>query len=85
MVPEKKTFGGLYPLGSHLGNVTSIMLLNFHFYVPKGFDIKGSLTFAVCKCPWFLEKIKVNQLFFYAQCFLFWIKYSMIVELVFHF
>ena len=28
---------------------------------------KGALTIAVCKCLWFLEKIKVSQLFFYAQ------------------
>ena len=46
---------------------------------------KGSLTFAVCKCPWFLEKKKVSKLFFHVHFYLFWIKYFMIVAFVFHF
>ena len=48
-------------------------------------DIKGSVTFSVRTCPWFLEKTKVSQLFFYAQFYLFWVKYFMTVEIVFHF
>ena len=43
---------------------------------------KEALTFSVCKCPWFLEKTKVNQLFFYAQFYLFWVKYFMTVKIV---
>ena len=46
---------------------------------------KGALTFSVCKCPWFLEKTKVSQLFFYAQFYLFWVKYFMTVEIVCYF
>ena len=38
LVPEK-IFEGfyhkLYGLGGHFGNVTSIMVINFHFHVPK--------------------------------------------------
>ena len=31
-----------------------------------GRHVDRSLAFAVCKCPWVLEKIKVSQLFFYS-------------------
>ena len=37
-VPEKKIFEGfvtIYGHGGHLGHVTSIMLINFHYHVPK--------------------------------------------------
>ena len=30
----------IYGHGSHLGHVTSIMLINFHFHVPKSLHIK---------------------------------------------
>ena len=38
LVPKKKIFLSVYTIyghGSHLGHVTSIMLMNFHFLVPK--------------------------------------------------
>ena len=65
-VPEKKIFEGflnIYGHGSHLGHVTSIMSINFHFLVPEslhikfgfdwpsGFWEKQVLSF-VCKWPW---------------------------------
>ena len=42
-VPEKKIFlrvFTIYGRGSHLGHVTSIMLINFHFLVPESFHAK---------------------------------------------
>ena len=30
----------IYGRGSHLGHVTSIMLINFHFLVPESFSCK---------------------------------------------
>ena len=33
----------IYGRGGHLGNVTSIMLINFHFLVPESFHTKFSL------------------------------------------
>ena len=32
----------IYGRGSHLGDVTSIMLINFHFLVPESFHAKFS-------------------------------------------
>ena len=40
---------------------------------------------SVCKCLWFLEKIKVSQLFFNVRFAISWIKYFMIVDLFFYF
>ena len=42
LVPEKKIFKGftIYGHGGHLGHVTSIMLINFNFLVPKSFRTK---------------------------------------------
>ena len=41
-VPEKKIFKGftIYGRGSHLGHVTSIMLIYFHSLVPESFHAK---------------------------------------------
>ena len=41
-VPEKKIFEGFLPYMGvvHLGHVTSIMLINFHFLVPESFHTK---------------------------------------------
>ena len=45
-VLEKKIFKDftiyftIYGLGGHLGNVTRIMLTNFHFLVPESFHTK---------------------------------------------
>ena len=42
-VPEKKIFEGffnIYGRGGHLGHVTSIRLINFHFLVPESFHTK---------------------------------------------
>ena len=42
-VPEKKIFEGFFTIyghGSHLGHVTSIMSINFHFLVPESLHIK---------------------------------------------
>ena len=42
-VPEKKIFEvffTIYGHGSHLGHVTSIMSINFHFLVPESLHIK---------------------------------------------
>ena len=42
-VQEKKIFEGFLPYmgrGGHLGHVTSIMLINFHFLVPESFHTK---------------------------------------------
>ena len=33
----------IYGHGGHLGNVTSIMLINFYLYVPKSFHVKYGL------------------------------------------
>ena len=55
----------------------------FSSETPLPIKANVSLTFSVCKCPWYLEKIDVSQLFFYAQFYLFWIKYFMKVEFVF--
>ena len=33
----------IYGRGGHLGHVTSIMLINFHFLVPESFHTKFSL------------------------------------------
>ena len=41
--------------GSHLGHVTSIMLLNFHFHVPKSLH-----TNLVKIAQWFLRKASFN-------------------------
>ena len=53
----------IYGYGGHLGHVTSIILINFHFHVPKsllfkiwlklpgGFREKQVLIFK-CKWPW---------------------------------
>ena len=54
-VPEKKILRGftIYGHGSHLGHVTSIMLLNFHFHVLKSlhtkFGQKGPVVFEKSK------------------------------------
>ena len=44
LVPEKKIFEGFLPYGrgSHLGHVTSIVAINFHFHVhvPKSLHTK---------------------------------------------
>ena len=53
----------LYGHGGHLGHVTIIMLINFHFHVPESLHTKfgskwhsGILEKPVlifrCKCPW---------------------------------
>ena len=44
-VPEKKIFEGFLPYrrGGHLGHVTSIISLDFHFLVPESFHIKFGL------------------------------------------
>ena len=44
LLPEKKIFEGfftIYGLGGHLGHVTGIMSINFHFPVP--FYIQNSV------------------------------------------
>ena len=44
LVPEKKIFDvfSIYGHGGHLGLVTSIILINFHFHVPKSLHTKFS-------------------------------------------
>ena len=46
LVPEKKILRGftIYGHGSFLGHVTSIILLNFYFYVPKSLHTKSGLN-----------------------------------------
>ena len=42
-VPEKKIFEGFLPIyghGGHLGDVTTIMSINFHFLVPESLHMK---------------------------------------------
>ena len=42
-VPEKKIFETVFTIdghGGHLGHVTSIMLITFHFLVPESFHTK---------------------------------------------
>ena len=41
--PERKIFEGFFTIyghGSHLGNVTTIVSINFHFLVPENLHIK---------------------------------------------
>ena len=55
LVPEKiffKFFFTIYGHASHLGHVTSIMLINFQFLVPKSLHTKFWLKMA----QWFLRK-----------------------------
>ena len=45
----------IYGHGGHLGHVTSIMLINFHFHVPKSLHKK-----LVKMAKWFLRKAIFN-------------------------
>ena len=45
-----------YGHGSHLGHVTSIILINFHFHVPKSLHTKFWLKMA----QWLLRKAGFN-------------------------
>ena len=43
LVPEKKIFEGfftIYEHGGHIDHVTSIILIHFHFHVPKSLNTK---------------------------------------------
>ena len=40
----------IYGRGRHLGHVTSIMLINFHFLVPESFHTKFGLEWLSCVC-----------------------------------
>ena len=70
-VPERKIFEGFLSYdghGSHLGNVTTIVSINFHFLVPESLHIKFGFDWPIgfwekpvlivkCKWPW----AKVNK------------------------
>ena len=45
----------IYGHGGHLGQVTSIMLMNFHFHVIKSLHV---YTIWLKKVQWFFEKNK---------------------------
>ena len=58
LVPEKEIFECFftkYGHGGHFGHVTSIILINFHFYVPKSLHTKFVKT-----ALWFLRKEYFN-------------------------
>ena len=54
LVPVKK-MKGFTIYGGHLGHVTIIMLINFHFHVPKSLH-----TNFVKMAQWFLRKSSFN-------------------------
>ena len=47
----------------HFSNVTKKPVFGVSDQEQMAKGLKGALTFSICKCPWFLEKTKVSQLF----------------------